>query len=70
MRPSDDADATFFFRAYELPYGPVAYLAFRLSMMEGREGRGFASTAAELTAPWASPACSKELNRFLNAKKQ
>ena len=64
MNPrEEESDATFFFRAYELPYDPVSFLAFKLSMIEGRAGRGLARTHDELTAPWANPAaCAALIN--------
>ena len=71
MRPrQEETDATFFFRAYELPYDPVAFLAFRLSMMEGRQGRGLAKTPAELTAPWATAACASLINLCMSESTQ
>ena len=65
MQPPDDSDHSYCWRAYVLPYDPVSHLAFTVSMMEGREGRGMSMSESELKDPWTTADIGNWIHTFL-----
>ena len=69
MQPPEDSDHSYCWRAYVLPYDPVSHLAFTVSMMEGREGRGMSMSESELKDPWTTADIGNWIHTFLQKQR-